>query len=259
MTLRVQRQTPCELLPWDSEFFGRRIAKVSGHTLDETFAKEIDQWCAQQRVEVLYFLANSQSTTTTQVAENHGFNLVDIRITLERAAQAGSQLAKPPLPAGLTIRPADSKDVPALQNIARQAHTDSRFFNDAHFSRAQAQELFATWIRVECDGAAKKVLVLASAEDRPLGYVTCQAHDDGQAGQISLMAIGEQARGQGLGMSLVMAAVEWLTTQPVQTVSVVTQGRNIAAQRVYQRCGFLIQDLQLWYHKWFPTPPAHYA
>jgi hypothetical protein len=33
----------------------------------------------------------------------------------------------------------------------------------------------------------------------------------------------------------------------------VTQGRNLAAQRLYQRTGFLIRDLQLWYHKWYLT------
>jgi hypothetical protein len=31
----------------------------------------------------------------------------------------------------------------------------------------------------------------------------------------------------------------------------VTQGKNIAAQRLYQKNGFLIRDLQLWYHKWY--------
>jgi hypothetical protein len=34
---------------------------------------------------------------------------------------------------------------------------------------------------------------------------------------------------------------------------VVTQGNNLAAQRLYQTCGFLSRDLQLWYHKWYPV------
>jgi ribosomal protein S18 acetylase RimI-like enzyme len=33
-------------------------------------------------------------------------------------------------------------------------------------------------------------------------------------------------------------------------VSVVTQGRNVAAQRLYQRAGFVTASTQLWYHRW---------
>ena len=28
-------------------------------------------------------------------------------------------------------------------------------------------------------------------------------------------------------------------------------GRNLAAQRLYQRSGFVTASLQLWYHRWF--------
>jgi ribosomal protein S18 acetylase RimI-like enzyme len=36
----------------------------------------------------------------------------------------------------------------------------------------------------------------------------------------------------------------------VQRVSVVTQGRNVAAQKLYQSCGFTTCSVQLWYHWW---------
>ena len=36
-------------------------------------------------------------------------------------------------------------------------------------------------------------------------------------------------------------------------MKVVTQGRNIAGQRLYQRCGFLTRSVELWYHKWYPA------
>jgi hypothetical protein len=34
-------------------------------------------------------------------------------------------------------------------------------------------------------------------------------------------------------------------------VLVVTQGRNYAAQRLYQRNQFRTCEVQLWYHKWY--------
>jgi len=56
------------------------------------------------------------------------------------------------------------------------------------------------------------------------------------------------------GKSLLLVALDWFASQGAKEVRVVTQGKNIAAQRLYQRCGFVIRDLQLWYHKWYSTP-----
>ena len=46
------------------------------------------------------------------------------------------------------------------------------------------------------------------------------------------------------------SALDWFATQGVEKVTVVTQGRNGAAQRLYQRCGFVTGSIHLWYHKW---------
>jgi hypothetical protein len=35
------------------------------------------------------------------------------------------------------------------------------------------------------------------------------------------------------------------------TVSVVTQGRNVRAQRIYQQFGMRTRSLELWYHRWW--------
>jgi hypothetical protein len=37
----------------------------------------------------------------------------------------------------------------------------------------------------------------------------------------------------------------------MQQATVVTQGRNVVSQRVYQRCAFMTRSAQLWYHCWF--------
>jgi len=42
-----------------------------------------------------------------------------------------------------------------------------------------------------------------------------------------------------------------LARQQIDKVSVVTQGHNLAAQRLYQRCGFLTHSIKFYYHKWF--------
>ena len=45
---------PCEMLPWDSEFFGLRIARVRGEMLSDELARNVNAWCAEHRVRCLY-------------------------------------------------------------------------------------------------------------------------------------------------------------------------------------------------------------
>ena len=42
-----------------------------------------------------------------------------------------------------------------------------------------------------------------------------------------------------------------LEKSDVKQVHVVTQGRNYSAQRLYQRAGFIIDNIETYYHKWF--------
>ena len=37
----------------------------------------------------------------------------------------------------------------------------------------------------------------------------------------------------------------------IKQVYVATQGRNYAAQKLYQRSGFTINVIEIYYHKWF--------
>jgi ribosomal protein S18 acetylase RimI-like enzyme len=69
---------------------------------------------------------------------------------------------------------------------------------------------------------------------------------------MALVAVGARFQGRGLGSELVHAALHWFARQGVSHVSVVTQGRNSAAQALYQRCGFRTAATQWFYHRWFP-------
>ena len=50
---------PVEYLDWDSRFFGRRIARVRGHHLNDHLVAAILEWCSTQRIDCLYFLADA--------------------------------------------------------------------------------------------------------------------------------------------------------------------------------------------------------
>jgi dTDP-4-amino-4,6-dideoxy-D-galactose acyltransferase len=244
---------PCELLSWDTEFFRCRIARVCGDTLEQERAVQVDEWSRSNRIRCLYFLSRADDPATMRLAEQHGFGLVDIRVTLERVTMDSDASLRLDPSVGVTIRPVQPADLSALQAMARAVHEDTRFFSDSHFTRQRAEELYSTWITLESQGRAQAVLVAASTADQPLGYISCHLEAARQEGQIGLVGVSSEVRGKGIGKNLVMAAMDWYRLKGVRAVTVVTQGRNRAAQRLYQQCGFLSRDLQLWYHKWYPT------
>jgi dTDP-4-amino-4,6-dideoxy-D-galactose acyltransferase len=133
--------------------------------------------------------------------------------------------------------------------MARSNHTDTRFYQDPNFPTEKCNTLYETWIEKSCQGYAEAVLV-AQRDEQPVGYISCHRTDP-TSGQIGLVGVHPNARKMGIGKLLVEASLQWFYSQGIRHVEVVTQGRNIPAARLYQKEGFLIRSLQLWYHRWF--------
>jgi dTDP-4-amino-4,6-dideoxy-D-galactose acyltransferase len=229
-----ERSVPAEILEWDTAFFGFRIARVTPES-----AGEIDAWCASEGVRCLYLLCRVEDAETIRTAEDHGYRLVDVRMTLRQQPGVKVDAAGP-------ARPARSEDLLALQAISRECYHDTRFYNDPGFPRPLVTSLYETWIRRSVEGWADAVLV---TEDHagPTGYITCHQ----QGWRIGLVGVASRARGEGVGRTLVTRALEWFRAEGAPEVAVSTQGRNTAALRLYQRCGFLLEAVELWYHKWY--------
>ena len=94
-------------------------------------------------------------------------------------------------------------------------------------------------------------VLVAELDGEAAGYVTCHLASPSNRGSIGLIAVSEDARGQGLGGELVFGALGWCSEHGAAEVSVVTQGANIAAQRLFQLCGFRTASLGLWFHRWY--------
>jgi len=242
MTDDVVDNPLCQYLKWDSDFFGRRIARVVPTRLTERSAGRIRSWCDSQNIDCLYFLADSDHAETVKLAEQARFHLVDVRVTLAAKLEGWT----PMRPAKACVRLFRTEDLPTLRAIARVSHRDSRFYYDRNLPHPLCDALYEAWIENSTQGYAQAVLV-ADVHGEPVGYISCHL---ASAGQIGLFAVAENVQGQGLGRQLVFAAFRWFLDRKVSQVTVVTQGRNIRGQRLYQRCGFSTRSLQLWYHYW---------
>ncbi len=231
------------VLDWDSLFFGRRIATIVGAPRDADDLTAVIAAANAQGVECVYLLSDLEDLAAIRAIESAGARLVDVRMTFERGLAA---LGQPGAREG--IRTAEPVDVPALRALAATSHGSSRFYADGRFPRDLCDEMFATWIERSCGGWADTVQV-ADADGRVSGYTTGHVRENGR-GEIGLVAVDSRAQGQGLGAKLVTATLHVLRDRGATNVTVVTQGRNIAAQRLYQAQGFRTQRVQTWHHLW---------
>lgn len=235
----------CQYLEWDSSFFKRRIARLTERRLNSKILDAVQEWCETNTIDCLYFEADPSDVCSIRAAEENAFRLTDVRVTFERSIVRSPAVKN----TGATLRLSRPADIPALKTIAKNAHRNSRFYGDCHLPDSLCDALYETWIEKSCRGWADAVVV-AEVRQEAVGYVSCHLLEQ-ERGKIGLVGVKPDARGCGLGQNIVKEALSWFASQGVTLVTVATQGRNITSQRLYQRCGFLTQNVEFVYHRWF--------
>jgi len=236
-------------LEWDSQFFSLEIARVTAPSLGAADWSLLLAWCRRQGVRCFYYEIASDDPIARRLAEEHGCHLADVRITFEHPAP--SQVAKVRKSEAVVTRTAGTKDLPALEAIAREIAVVSRFHRDPGFPRGAAAAMYARWVRgaYEHDPSA---LLVAELSGEVAGFLACKRRADW--GQIDLVGVREMAQRHGVGRALVRAALRWTADRGLPAMRVVTQAHNVPAQRFYQGMGFRTVAVTLLYHRWFEEP-----
>ena len=236
------------ILPWDSAHFGYRIARAFRNQLDPESCRELLEDCLDQSIDCLYFLADAADRETVRTLQAACFDFVDIRLTFAGHANEMSYIEAP---ANVLFRHGDVSDLDDLLPIASNSHSQSRFYIDRRFGSHNASLMYETWLRKSLTSDFADAVVVAELNGRPVGYVTCHLHNPAGEGNIGLAGLAESARGLGCASGMFKYATSWFSEQGVDRYNVITQGSNIAAQRLYQRTGFVTRSVELWFHKWF--------
>ncbi len=234
-------------LDWDTNFFKKNIARLFPVRLTPAILDYALAFSKKNRIDCLYYLADCHDSQSVVLAEKAGFHFVDIRLAfIHNLRQTGGK------PAGknpVRLRESKLSDIPVLRRIAAGSYAASRYFFDHHFPTEICARFYGDWIEKACRSPRTKVFV-AEEKGKIAGYISCEMVNFAK-GLIPLVGVADTHQGMGVGSLLVNKALDWFRKSGALQAEVVTQGRNYGAQRLYQRCGFVTQSTQLWYHKWF--------
>lgn len=82
-----------------------------------------------------------------------------------------------------------------------------------------------------------KVIFFAYVGDKLAGQIRLWKNWNGYA-YIDDIAVEADCRGRGVGYALIQRAIEWTKSKGLPGIMLETQDNNVAACRLYERCGF---------------------
>lgn len=234
---------------FDTGIFGRAVYKLQ---LDRsTSSKALRALLARPRppaAMVACFAAFHR--TTIEALEACGFSLTSIRTTL--SWKNTKQLTvKSNLPSEMTLHRLTSGTMPqftkaALKPLAAVIGQTSRYFHDSRLPKSSSLQLYQTWIHNSLYGGYADEAIILVAANKPVGLVTLKIKD--RVGYIDLIGFTKPFQGKGLGTLLMAEALRFFKRKQIETIKVVTEGENISASAFYQKCGFVVEQVQLVYH-----------
>jgi len=150
---------------------------------------------------------------------------------------------------GLVVRKAVESDIESLIECGRDIYSSSRYYYDMNFDNKKLEDFYSGWIRKGVLGLFDDFCYALYNDDSPIGFCSIKLNK-GYSASIGILGVSKNYSGQGMGKYMLNKVIEELYKDGITYIDVVTQGRNYSAQRLYQRCGFITQSTELWYHKW---------
>jgi len=235
---------------WDSDLFGFSIASVISEVLDPNILSEIESECHQNSVTMLQYLCPSEDINSVHQAEGAGFHFMDIRLTFE--AQLGLHTLLPEKRESLYVSLANESHIQPLWHISAGLYKDTRYYADVNFPRDKVSLIYDRWIMNAVHGAFDDLCYALFTAGQPIGFCTVRFIDDKNC-ILGLFGIAEAYQRQSLGTYFLRLIMVDLYERGFSNVRVVTQGKNIAAQRTYQGLQFKTSRVDIWYHKWISS------
>ena len=235
-----------QILDLDSEIFGFPVARIIPDTLSQGKLEQVISSLKKENVQLAYWASNPNDEESQQAARlYHGFVadkkvtfVVDIGQMPERSASLDWDIKEY----------ADNLPSSEMEKLAIQIGKYSRFGIDPRIPEDKLIDMYKRWIRNSVNRQIADAVFVAHQSGKVVGMVTVGKKNE--RGDIGLMAVDPGVRGGNLGVALVSAAQDWARRKGFRFAQVVTQGENIAACKLYEKCGYHIDKTEFFYHFW---------
>jgi dTDP-4-amino-4,6-dideoxy-D-galactose acyltransferase len=231
--------TPIKRLDWDSDFFGFEVGSCEINEQEifdyNDFLKESGKY------KLIYVFSDMD-------LECSSFKLVDRKITFQQELRH-LEITERPTKSRIVSFDSNKHDMSQMINLALLSGVNSRFNIDSNFKNGEYEKLYTEWILKSINGDLAQDVLIFTQHDKILGFITLNLKSDLIA-EIGLLAVAEQARGEGLGTELVLEAIHKARLTNRSHIQVVTQADNLPAMALYQKSKFNIIHKKNIYHHW---------
>jgi dTDP-4-amino-4,6-dideoxy-D-galactose acyltransferase len=240
------RMNDYELLKWDSDFFGVIVARILPERLTEPDLKQLIAKLKDRRVGLAYWASCPEDISSQNAARNLNGFLADKKVTY--AIDITGKSIDTDSGAYSIEEYADNVPTSELESLAIQAGVYSRFNLDPRIPEERFEMLYKLWIRNSVSRKIADAVLVVRYLNRIVGMVT--VGEKNHRADIGLIAVDDSMRGKNLGVSLVRAAQKWAVCKGYASAQVVTQGENLAACKLYEKCGYFLEKTENVYHFW---------
>jgi GNAT superfamily N-acetyltransferase len=240
---------PHQELDWDSVFFGFKVALITNQTLSNDDLAKLLKQLKKQNIRLAYW-PTQQTLSPSELIDSRGL-LVDVKCTFKTKLRPNSNISTSiqEQNEAYVIEPYSTKvSSEALEELAILSGQYSRFATDPNIEHHKFIELYKQWIHKSMQKEiADEVLIVR--EGKHLAGMITLGEKNGY-GDIGLLAISQRYQGKKYGVKLVKAAKIWCIEHGFEYGQVITQQQNIAATKLYQKCGYHLEKSENYYHFW---------
>lgn len=234
--------------PFDSKIFEKEVYKL----IIEKFVSEKQiKNLFQKKSQNLVFCFTPFCNKNIKVLESLNFNFTSIRTTYKYRI---TKALKTNLPSSIfKINQLSKTPINLyknnLKNLANILAQTSHYCKDPQLTSKKAEKLYITWLENSLYHKYADEAFYITVKNRCIGLITLKIKEN--QGFIDLIGLEKKFQHQGLGKSLLAKGINYFQNKKIKNLLAITEGENIPANRFYQKNTFIVDKIELVYHKHF--------